>query len=458
MSFFILATILCNGGIGMKYTKQEIIDMIEEEDVEFIRLQFTDMFGTMKNMAVTVSQLEKALNNECMFDGSSIDGFNKTQDTQMYLYPDLDTFTIFPWRPQQGKVARFICDIYCADRTPFKADPRYILKKIVNEAEENGYTFDVGPECEFFLFHTDDNGNPTTLTHEKAGYFDLGPVDLGGNARRDMVLNLESMGFEVEASHHEVAPAQHEIDFKYADSITTADNIMTFKLTVKSIAKRHGLHATFMPKPKSGVNGSGMHINMSLCKDGNNIFVDENESNGLSKEAYYFIGGLMKHIKGMTLITNPLINSYKRLVPGYDSPVSIAWSAKNRGQLINIPVSRGEATKIELRCPDTASNPYLVIAVCLAAGLDGIKNKIKPSNSVDENILSMSIENKEKLGIENLPENLSDAIDKFEEDEFIKNVLGEHLTKSYLEAKKKEWEEYRGQVSNWELEHYLHKF
>lgn len=258
----------------MKYTKQEIMNMIEEEDVEFIRLQFTDMFGTMKNVAITVSQLEKALNNQCMFDGSSIEGFARIEESDMYLYPDLDTFTIFPWRPQQGKVARFICDIYRPDGTPFEGDPRYVLKKVLKEAENMGYTFDVGPECEFFLFHTDDNGNPTTLSHEKAGYFDLGPIDLGENARRDMVLNLESMGFEVESSHHEVAPAQHEIDFKYDNALVTADNIMTFKLTIKSIAKRHGLHATFMPKPKSGINGSGMHINMSLNKDGKNIFND----------------------------------------------------------------------------------------------------------------------------------------------------------------------------------------
>lgn len=432
--------------------------MIEEEDVEFIRLQFTDMFGTMKNVAITVSQLEKALNNECMFDGSCIDGFARIEESDMYLYPDLDTFTIFPWRPQQGKVARFICDVYRPDGNPFEGDPRYILKKVVKEAEAMGYTFDVGPECEFFLFHTDDNGNPTTLTHEKAGYFDLGPVDLGENARRDMVLNLESMGFEVESSHHEVAPAQHEIDFKYSDALTTADNIMTFKLAVKSIAKRHGLHATFMPKPKSGINGSGMHVNMSLCKDGKSVFADETDANGLSKEAYYFIAGLMKHMKGMTAITNPLVNSYKRLVSGYEAPVYIAWSTKSRSPLIRVPVLKGEVTRIELRCPDSAANPYLVMAVCLAAGLDGIKNKMEPIASVDGNISSIPEEDRKKLGIENLPENLCDAIDKFEQNDFIKNVIGEHIAKNYIESKKKEWQDYRTQVTNWELEQYLHKF
>lgn len=442
----------------MKYSKQQIMDMIEEEDVEFIRLQFTDMFGTMKNVAITVSQLEKALDNKCMFDGSSIDGFTRIEESDMYLYPDLDTFTIFPWRPQQGKVARFICDVYRPDGEPFEGDPRYILKKEIKEAEKLGYTFDVGPECEFFLFHTDDNGNPTTLTHEKAGYFDLAPIDLGENARRDMVLNLESMGFEIEASHHEVAPAQHEIDFKYDNALDTADNIMTFKLAVKSIAKRHGLHATFMPKPKFGINGSGMHINMSLCKDGKNIFADENGEGGLSEEAYHFIAGIMEHIKGMTVFTNPLVNSYKRLVPGYEAPVYIAWSMTNRSPLIRIPASRGEGTRIELRCPDPTANPYLVLAVCLAAGLDGIKNKMQPPKSVDKNIFEMSLCEKTEEGIENLPENLCDAIDKFEQDEFVKNILGEHISTNYIEAKKKEWQEYRAQVTEWEIEQYLHKF
>lgn len=321
-----------------------------------------------------------------------------------------------------------------------------------------GYTFEAGPECEFFLFHTDDNGNPTTLSHEKAGYFDLGPIDLGENARRDMVLNLESMGFEVESSHHEVAPAQHEIDFKYDNALVTADNIMTFKLTIKSIAKRHGLHATFMPKPKSGINGSGMHINMSLNKDGKNIFNDSNDEKGLSKEAYSFMAGIMKHIKGMTVLTNPLVNSYKRLVPGYEAPVYIAWSTTNRSPLIRIPAPRGEGTRIELRCPDPTANPYMVLAVCLAAGLDGIKNNLTPPASVDKNIFEMSLAEKEEDGIEHLPENLCDAIEKFENDEFVQNVLGKHISTNYINAKKKEWQAYRTQVTEWEIEEYLHKF
>ena len=319
-----------------KYTKQDIIRIVEEEDVEFIRLQFTDMFGTLKNVAITSSQLEKALNNECMFDGSSIEGFVRIEESDMYLYPDLDTFVIFPWRPQQGKVARIICDIYTADRKPFEGDPRYALKKAVADAESMGYRFDVGPECEFFLFNQDEDGQPTTMSTERAGYFDLGPVDLGENARRDMVLTLEDMGYEIEASHHEVAPAQHEIDFKYDEALKTADNIMTFKLAVKTIAKRHGMFASFMPKPKYGVNGSGMHVNMSLSKNGRNIFDDPDGENGLSREAYWFIGGIMNHMRAMTAITNPLVNSYKRLVPGYEAPIYIAWSMTNRSPLIRI--------------------------------------------------------------------------------------------------------------------------
>lgn len=440
-----------------KYTKQDVMKLVEEEDVEFIRLQFTDIFGSLKNVAITASQLEKALNNKCMFDGSSIEGFVRIEESDMYLYPDLDTLEIFPWRPQQGKVARLICDIYRPDGTPFEGDPRYILKKAIKKAKDMGFEFNVGPECEFFLFHTDDNGQPTTISHEKAGYFDLGPVDLGENARRDMVLSLEDMGFEIEASHHEVAPAQHEIDFKYDEALATADNIMTFKLTVKTIAKRHGLHATFMPKPKYGVNGSGMHTNMSLSKNGKNVFNDDSDSLGLSQEAYYFIGGIMKHIKGMTVITNPLVNSYKRLVPGYEAPVYVAWSATNRSPLIRIPAARGEGTRIELRCPDPSTNPYLTLAVCLAAGLDGIENKIMPPKSVDKNIFAMTPQERKNENIDSLPATLKEAIEAFEADEFVQSVLGEHVSKCYIEAKKQEWDNYRTQVTEWELNEYLYK-
>ena len=373
----------------------------------------------------------------------------------MFLRPDLDTFAIFPWRPQQGKVARFLCDIYRPDGTPFAGDPRHVLKRTVQEAAEMGYQMDVGPECEFFLFHTDDEGNPTTITHEKAGYFDVGPLDLGENARRDMILTLEDMGFVVEASHHEDAPAQHEIDFHYDEALKTADDIMTFKLAVKTIAKRHGLYASFMPKPKTGVNGSGMHINMSLARDGVNVFYDGQDCNHLSKEGYWFIGGIMKHIAAITAIANPLVNSYKRLVPGYEAPVYIAWSMRNRSPLIRIPAQTGTTQRIELRSPDSATNPYLAIAVCLAAGLDGIRNQIEPPASVEGNIFAMSEEEREKAGIKGLPTSLAEAIDGLEQDVLIREVLGQHISRKYIEAKKEEWKEYCAAVSSWEIDRYL---
>ena len=420
------------------YTKSDIMQMVEEEDVEFIRLQFTDIFGNMKNVAITSSQLEKALDNRCMFDGSSIEGFVGIEESDMYLHPDLDSFTIFPWRPQQGKVARIICDIYRPDGTPFEGDPRYILRRVVKEAEDMGYVFNVGPECEFFLFNTDDNGCPTTETTEKAGYFEMGPNDHGENARRDMVLTLEDMGFEIEASHHEASPGQHEIDFRYEPALHAADNIM--------------------PKPKSGVSGSGMHINMSLRKDGRNIFADETDRFGLSQDAYYFIGGLMKHVYSMTAITNPLVNSYKRLVSGFEAPLHIAWSVTNRSPLIRIPSSFGSGTRIELRSPDSAANPYLTIALCLAAGLDGIKNKITPPENIQKNIFHMTEEEKEQLHIKSLPTNLYDAVCAMEKDAFIREVLGEHISNVYIGSKKDEWNRYCRAVTEWEVDTYLDKF
>lgn len=441
-----------------KFNKQDILNLVKEQDVEFIRLQFTDIFGNLKNVAITSSQLEKALNNKCMFDGNAIEGFVRIEESDMYLHPDLSTLSIFPWRPQQGKVARLICDIYHPDGRPFEGDPRYILKKAVQEAAVLGYEFQVGPECEFFLFHTDENGLPTTITHEQAGYFDLGPIDLGENARRDMVLTLEEMGFVIESSHHEIAPAQHEIDFRYGEALKTADDIMTFKLAVKTIARRHGLHATFMPKPKQGVHGSGMHINMSLRKDGKNIFADEADQLGLSQEAYYFIGGVLKHIKGITAFTNPNVNSYKRLVPGFEAPIHIAWSAANRSPLIRIPADDGENTRIELRSPDPSANPYLALALCLRAGLEGIKNKITPPESVNCNIFEMTENQKAKSAIESLPSNLSEAIQEMKKDKFIKNVIGEHIFNKYVEAKQQEWDTYTSQVTEWEVAQYLYKY
>ena len=443
-----------------KYKKEDIFRMVEEEGVEFIRLQFTDMFGMLKNVAITAGQLEKALNNRCVFDGSAIEGFVREEETDMYLHPDLDTFTIFPWRPQQGKVARLVCDVYGPDGTPFEGDPRYILKKVLKEAEELGFYFNVGPECEFFLFHTDEEGRPTTKTHEMAGYFDVAPIDLAENVRRDIVLNLEEMGFEIESSHHEIAPAQHEVDFQYEKGLKAADNILTFKMAVKSIAKQHGLHATFMPKPKAGVNGSGMHINMSLeDKLGKNLFADTDDKLGLSRLAYEFMAGILAHIKSMCLLTNPIVNSYKRLIPGYDAPVYIAWSrATNRGQIVRIPSSRGASTRLELRSPDSAMNPYLALAACLAAGLDGIKNHIELPEPVVQNIYAMDEETIKERGIDHLPETLGEAIDEFEEDVFLRNVLGDHIFYKYLEAKKEEWNVFRSQVTDWEIGEYLYKY
>ena len=441
-----------------EYTRGDILRIVEEEDVEFIRLQFTDIFGTMKNMAVTVSQLEKAMDNRCMFDVSSLDGFSGEKDSDMYLYPDLSTFEIFPWRPQQGKVARFICDVYRADGTPYEIDPRHVLKKEIASAEKMGYTMYVGPECEFFLFHTDEDGMPTTLTHEQGGYFDVGPLDLGENARRDMILTLEDMGFEIISSHHEIAPAQHEIDFRYDEALVTADNLMTFKMVVKTIAKRHGLHATFMPKPKMETYGSGMHINISLSReDGSNAFRDKNDINGLSREGYYFIGGLMKHMKAITCITNPTVNSSKRFIPGYEAPVYMGWSAKTRGPLIRVTTGSGDNTRIELRSPDATANPYLALAVLLRAGLDGIKNEIMPPKNIDENIQKMTQEQRDALHIEELPRSLKAAVAELEKDELICDVLGEKLASKIIKAHRKEYRDYYMQVTDWEIANYLYK-
>ena len=442
----------------MHYSKEDILAMVEENGVKFIRLQFTDILGTLKNVAITDRQLEKALNNQCMFDGSSINGFVRVEESDMYLRPDLDTFVIFPWRPQQGKVARLICDVYMPDGTPFEGDPRYILKKAINKAKDMGYTMNVGPECEFFLFEVDNDGNPTLKTNDKGSYFDLGPIDLGENARRDMTLALEDMGFEIETSHHEVAAGQNEIDFKYADALVTADNIATFKYVVKSIAQRHGLYATFMPKPLHGVNGSGMHINISLIKDGKNAFHNEEDELGLSSVAYNFIAGVLKHIKEICPITNPLVNSYKRLVPDYEAPVYITWSAKNRSPLIRVPSAREEGTRIELRSPDPSSNPYLVLACLLLAGLEGIKYNLEPPKCVDKNIFDLNREERKRENIESLPESLHEAVAYMQKSDLVKEALGKNTFEYYIRAKEVEWDNYRTQVHQWEINSYLSKY
>lgn len=442
----------------MHYSKEDILAMVEENGVKFIRLQFTDILGTLKNVAITDRQLEKALNNQCMFDGSSINGFVRVEESDMYLRPDLDTFVIFPWRSQQGKVARLICDVYMPDGTPFEGDPRYILKKAINKAKDMGYTMNVGPECEFFLFEVDNDGNPTLKTNDKGSYFDLGPIDLGENARRDMTLALEDMGFEIETSHHEVAAGQNEIDFKYADALVTADNIATFKYVVKSIAQRHGLYATFMPKPLHGVNGSGMHINISLIKDGKNAFHNEEDELGLSSVAYNFIAGVLKHIKEICPITNPLVNSYKRLVPDYEAPVYIAWSAKNRSPLIRVPSAREEGTRIELRSPDPSSNPYLVLACLLLAGLEGIKYNLEPPKCIDKNIFDLNREERKRENIESLPESLHEAVAYMQKSDLVKEALGKNTFEYYIRAKEVEWDNYRTQVHQWEITSYLSKY
>lgn len=441
-----------------KYSKEDILRLVEENGVRFIRLQFTDIFGSLKNVAITEKQLAKALNNEIMFDGSSIEGFVRIEESDMYLRPILDSFAIFPWRPQQGKVARLLCDIYRPDGEPFQGDPRYALKRAIEEAASLGYEMNVGPECEFFLFETDEHGNATTKTQDNAGYFDLAPTDLGENVRRDITLALEDMGFEIEASHHEVAEGQNEIDFKYGPALETADKIMTFKLVVKSIAQRHGLYASFMPKPIFGINGSGMHINMSLFKDGKNAFADSSDKNGLSEIAYQFIAGILKHIKGLAAVTNPLVNSYKRLVPGYEAPVYLAWSCSNRTALIRVPASRGAGTRVELRCPDPSANPYLVLAVLLQAGLDGIKNKLQVEEETVSNIFAMSDRERKEAGIENLPNNLYEAVNFLKDSELAKEALGDHIFNNYVEAKEAEWDDYRTKVHDWEIEHYLNRY
>ena len=431
------------------YTREEILQMVEEEDVEFIRLQFTDMFGAIKNIAVTARELPRALDNRCMINGEQVAGMDMEKGSDLYLSPILDTFAILPWRPQQGKVARMICDLYFPDGTPYKNSPRYILENVAGKAQEEGYTCYIDPECEFFLFHTDDNGNPTTVTHEQAGYLDISPLDLGENARRDMVLTLEDMGMEVESSHHEAAPAQHEIDFRYGEIRKIADCITTFKMAVRIVAKRHGLHATFMPKPKTEANGSGMHIQFSLIKNGENVFECSDRPGELSEDAYYFIGGLLAHSKEMALITNPLVNSYKRLVPGYDAPTELTWTENNQNSLVRIPVTRGEGIRVELRSPDASANPYVVLAVCLAAGLDGIKNKITPTKS--SNLAAQDQQ------AEHLPETLKEAIDYFESSSWVKEVLGEEFCRQYVAAKKNEWLRYTRQVTDWEIAEYLYR-
>lgn len=438
-----------------KAKRENIIRQVKDERVRFIRLQFTDIFGQMKNITITASQLEKTLDNKMTIDGSSIEGFVRIEESDMRLFPDLDSFSLLPWHDDGIKVARLICDVHNHDGSPFAGDPRYVLKRAIKEAKDLGYTCNIGPELEFFLFYLDENGNPTTHTVDEAGYFDLAPLDRGETARQDICLALEDMGFEIEASHHELAGGQHEIDFKYAGALETADRIMTFKLAVKTLAQRHKLHATFMPKPIFGVAGSGMHVNISLNKNGENVFYDPNGRLELSKEAYSFIAGLLEHVRGMTAITNPLVNSYKRLVPGFEAPCYLSWSMSNRSVLIRVPAARGKNTRLELRSPDPSCNPYLALALSLRAGLDGIVRGLEPPAEIPENIFAMCPEKRKELNVKSLPASLEEAISYMQEDALVLDTLGEHVWTHYLRGKQKEWEEYSTRVSSWEVDKYL---
>lgn len=438
---------------------EDIKAAIRDMNIGTISLQFTDILGTVKHVEIPASQIDKALAGELMFDGSSIEGFVRIEESDMYLRPDPATFVILPWKTREGRrTARLICDVYNPDGTPFEGDPRYVLKRVVAEAAEMGYVMNVGPEPEFFLFErpSAEQGRPVTLDH--AGYFDLAPVDKGEEVRAEIVLTLQEMGFEIEAAHHEVAPSQHEIDFKYADAVTTADNIATFRSVVRTIALQHGLHATFMPKPLYGENGSGMHLHQSLFRGEENAFYDPNTPDRLSDVCKQYIAGIMEHARAITAVTNPLVNSYKRLVPGYEAPVYVAWSYRNRSPMIRIPAKRGLSTRIELRSPDPSCNPYLALAVILKAGLDGIKRRLTPPDPVEGNIYHMSEAEREELGIASLPGSLAEAIRALEQDPLILEALGSHVASRYLEAKKIEWDVYRTQISPWELQEYLAKY
>jgi glutamine synthetase len=395
-----------------------------------------------------------------MFDGSSIDGFVRINESDMYLKPDFDTFLVLPWRVRDNiNAARIICDVHKSDGTPFTGCPRVNLKRVLAEARELGFTMNVGTECEFFLFQEDAQGNLKTETGDVAGYFDVDPEDKGINCRREIIETLESMGFEVEASHHEVAEGQHEINFKYADALAAADNTVTFKWVVRSIAAKHGLHATFMPKPVFGINGSGMHTNQSLFNlDGTNAFFDENGPLKLSETAYQYIAGIMKNARGFTAVTNPLVNSYKRLVPGYEAPVYVAWSASNRSALVRIPANRGLSTRTEVRCPDPACNPYLALAMMLSSGLDGVKNKLDAPASVNVDIFEMNLAEKEAAGIDSLPGTLEEAILALKESPIAKQALGEHIFEKYIEGKTQEWNSYRTWVTDWEIKRYIKNY
>jgi len=431
-----------------------MLERIAKDDIKFIRLQFSDLMGQPKNVAIPVSQAEKALTDGIGFDGSSIEGFVRIEESDMILKPDPATYTILPWRPAESRVARFICDVHTANGQPFEGDPRYVLKRVLADAAKDGFVFNTGPELEFFLFKMVD-GKPTTEFQDTGGYFDLAPTDLAEHVRSDIVLALTEMGFEIEASHHEVAESQHEIDFKYGDALTTADNVITFKFATKTIALMNGLHATFMAKPIYGINGSGMHTNCSLFRDGENAFYDPEAPLQLSETALHFIGGLLAHVKAITRVANPTINSYKRLVPGYEAPVYISWSGANRSALCRVPAPRGRSTRVEYRSPDPTCNPYLTFAAVLAAGMDGIRNRIDPPASLDRNIFKLTQEESEAMGIETLPGDLSTANRHLLADDVLCAALGAHVVENLDLIAAAEWDAFRTAVHPWEVAQYL---
>jgi len=444
---------------GKKYTTEEIKKSIKENNVKFIRLQFVDINGQVKNLSIPSEHIDKILANEIMLDGSSIKGFRSIETSDMFFHPDKNTFQILPWKERHGyNSARLICDIYNSDGTPFEGCPRCNLKRLMAQAQKLGFTMNIGPEAEFFLFSKDENGNITTSTQDKAGYYDVDPEDLGENVRADIVENLQQMGFEIEASHHEGADGQHEIDFKYTDILTAADNVATFKVVVKALAAKHNLHATFMPKPIYGMNGSGMHCNISLFKDGVNAFYDEKAEYQLSKTAMYSIGGILKNIKEITAILNPTVNSYKRLVPGYEAPVYLAWSLSNRSALLRVPAKRGNATRVELRSPDPSCNPYLAFAVILEACLDGVRHHIDPPNPVEANIYKLTNKERKKQKIDSLPTTLENALECIEKSLVANSALGKHILNEFIDAKEQEWDSFKTSISQWEIDKYLARY
>jgi len=439
--------------------KARILERSQREKVKFMRLQFTDILGVIKNVEVPDRQFPEALDGRIMFDGSSIEGFVRIEESDMYLRPDLSTFQVLPWTyGGSERVGRIICDIANPDGTPFAGCPRTALKRVIARASDRGFVMKAGPEAEFFLFQRRADGQPTTETHDSGGYFDLTPVDLGEDVRREIILALEQMGFHVEAAHHEVAPGQHEIDFRYDDCLITADNVTTFRFVVKNVANRNGLHATFMPKPVFGINGSGMHTHQSLFVKGKNAFYDESAEFQLSRTCLQYIAGLLRHAKGFCAITNPLVNSYKRLVPGFEAPTAIAWSERNRSPLVRVPASRGATTRIELRMPDPSCNPYLALAVMLRAGLDGIERGLEPGPPVNKNIARMSHRERRHLRIDELPGNLTEALDQLEKSDLMRDTLGDHIFDHFLAAKRAEWDSYIRHVSPWEIDRYLNAY